>query len=73
MSKGIVGLLEVEEENFWENVILMFLKLLDSDKNCEIKVEILLFVNFFWNYLNFMIDLVFFFVEFIDVGRFKRV
>lgn len=73
MSKGIVGLLEVEEENFWKDVIEMFLKLLDSDKKCEIMVNILLFVNFFWNYLDFMIDLVFFFVEFIDVGRFKRV
>lgn len=47
LSKGIVGLLEFEEENFWEKFIFKYLKLLDNDKSCEIMVKIFLFVNFF--------------------------
>lgn len=72
LSKGTVGSLEPEEENFWEKFILKYLKPLDNDKSRETMVKTFLSVNFFRNYLNFMIDLVFFLVEFTDAGRPKK-
>lgn len=73
LSKGTVGSLEPEEENFWEKLILKYLKPLDNDKNRETMVKTLLSVNFFRNFLNFVIDSLFFFlVEFTDAERPKK-
>lgn len=51
LSKGTVGSLEPEEENFWEKFILKYLKPLDNDKSRETMVKTFLSVNFFRNYL----------------------